>query len=181
MMRLLAHLTVALVAFVIGATAAHLFPYSRSQGEASVTILDVPAMLPPEQAHAIGEPSDLSPEEAEVVTQAEYFVCWNGYTHQGCGGTGKIYFEPGENPDDLDRIWPRRRDTLEGRAYGLLRTEEGSSTFWTVVFRYTEGAGKRREKYGRAYVVEDDHGPFARRYFVRFYRDFPLEKVAKRL
>ena len=92
-----------------------------------------------------------------------------------------MYFEPGESSEGWDRIWARRSDMLVGRAYGLMRVEKGNSTFWTVVFRYTERAGKRREEYGRAYVVEDDHGPFARRYFRSFHRDIQLSKVDKRL
>ena len=138
-------------------------------------------MPTPEPSNLKGEPRNLSPQEAGVVAEAEYFVCWNGYTHQGCGGAGRIYFEPGESINELNRIWDRRRDTLEGRAYGLTRKEKGGSTFWMVVFRYKERAAKYREKFGRAYLVEDDDGPFKRRYFISFHRDFPLAKVEKRL
>ena len=182
MKRFFVNLTVALVAFLLGVTVAHLSRYSQlRESETSVSLLEEPAMPPLEPPHPTGDPRVLSPEEAEVVAEAEYFVCWNGYTHQGCGGVGKIYFEPGESHDSFDQIWARRRDKLEGRAYGLSRAKKGNSTFWTIVFRYTEREGKRREKFGRAYIVEDDHGPFARRYFVSFHHDFPLTKVEKRL
>ncbi|MFL6337213.1 MAG: hypothetical protein ACJ754_28270 [Pyrinomonadaceae bacterium] len=182
MRRFFVNLAVGLVALLIGITAAHLYHHFQSPwSEASLITQETPAMPPLEVNHSKKEPRNLSPEAAEVVTYAEYFVCWNGYTHQRCGGTGKLYFEPGENSDDWDGIWARRRDTLVGRAYGLTRVGKGRSTFWTVVFRYTERAGKLREEYGRAYVVEDDHEPFARRYFRSFHRDIQLSKVDKRL
>ena len=176
------NLAVALAAFLLGITVTHLPHYFHSrESEVSVPALETPAMIPLKPSHRKSERRGLSTEEAEVVAEAEYFVCWNGYTHQDCGGMGKIYFEPGENSDDFDRIWARRRETLEGRAGGLTREEKGGSTFWTVVFRYTERAGEGREKFGRAYVVEDDHGPFARRYFVSLHRHYPLAKVEERL
>jgi len=179
--RFFVRLTVALFAFALGNTAAHVSTYSRPPGVAGEACPDARAVTRPENSRAKEGSRHLSPEEAEVVTQAEHFVCWNGYADGRCGGIGRIYFEPGEDSDRWGQIRLRRRDTLEGRAYGLLRTEKDGSTVWTVVFRYAERAGSRREKHGRAYVVEDDHGPFPRRYFVNFHRDFPLAKVEKRL
>ena len=132
----------------------------------------------PELSSARGEPRNLSPQESEIAAEAEYFVCWNGYTHQGCGGVGRIYFEPGENHDDMDKIWKRRRETLEGKAYGIILKEKRGSKFWTVVFRYTERAGKDRERLGRAWTVEEDR---FNRYFIKFSHDFPLGKVEKKL
>ena len=182
MKRFFVNLTVASVASLLGIAAANIPYHSGSRvREAGVLTQRAHAVPPPGLSRPEVEPRGLRPEEAQVIAEAEYFVCWNGYTHQGCGGAGRIYFEPGENSNNLDQIWGRRRDTLEGRAYGLSREEKGNSTFWTVVFRYTERAGKRREKYGRAYVVKDDRGPFARRYFVSFHRDSQLEKVGKML
>ena len=182
MKRFFFSLTLALASFLLGFTVAHLPYYSQLRdSEGGVPLIEEPAMPPLELPHPTGEPRVLSSEEAEVVSEAEYFVCWNGYTHQGCGGVGRIYCEPGESYDNFDQIWASRRNKLEGRAYGLSRAEKGNSTFWTVVFRYTEREGKRREKFGRAYIVEDDHGPFARRYFISFHHDYPLTKVEKRL
>jgi hypothetical protein len=91
---------------------------------------------------------------------------------------GRIYFEPGENLDDLNGIWARRRETVEGKAYGIILKKKGESTFWTVVFRYAERVGKDREKFGRAWTVEENR---FNKYFIRFSHDFPLAKVEKKL
>jgi len=179
MKRLIGHLTVALITFLLGIIAAHLSSYIQSLGsEPEVIPVEAPAMPPPELSSLKGEPRNLNPKESEIVAEAEYFVCWNGYTHQGCGGMGRIYFEPGENPDALNKIWVRRRETLEGKAYGIILKKKGKSTIWTVVFRYAECAGKEREKFGRAWIVEEDR---FNKYFIRFSHDFPLAKVEKKL
>ena len=179
MKRFVGHATVALTTFLLGIIAAHLSSYIQPLGSATnVITVEAPAIAPPEILSVKGEQRNLSPKESEIVAEAEYFVCWNGYTHQGCGGVGRIYFEPGENPDDLDKIWRRRRETLEGKAYGIILKKKGESTFWTVVFRYTERAGKDKGQLGRAWVVEEDR---FNKYFVRFSHDFPLAKVEKKL
>ena len=134
---------------------------------------------PPEFSSAKAEPQKLNPKESEIVAMAEYFVCWNGYTQQQCGGTGRVYFEPGEYPTvEMDKIYERRRDTLERKACGLIVKRTGESTFWTVVFRYTERAGKDREKVGRAWTLKEDR---FNKWFIRFSHDFPLTKVEKKL
>ena len=179
MKRFAVHLTVAFIAFLLGTVAAHLSSYIHSLGsEMDVITVGAPAMPPPELSCESGAPRNLSLKESEIISEAEYFVCRNGFTHQGCGGLGRIYFEPGENPDNLDKIWARRRDTLEGKANGIILKKKGKSTFWTVVFRYTERTGKNREKFGRAWIVEEDS---FNKYFIRFSHDFPLAKVEKKL
>ncbi len=179
MKRFIGHLTVALIAFLLGIIAAYLSSYIQPLGsETNVIAVEAPAMPLPELSSAKGKPRNLNPKESEIVAEAEYFVCWSGYTHQGCGGVGRIHFEPDENPADLNKIWARRRETLEGKAYGIILKKRGESTFWTVVFRYTERAGKDREKFGRAWTVEKDR--FSK-YFIRFSHDFPLAKVEKKL
>ena len=179
MKRFIGHLTVALIAFLLGIIAAHLSSYIQSLGsETNVIAVEAPAMPPPELSSTKGEPRNLSPKEAEIVAEAESFVCSNGYTEQQCGSIGRIYFEPGENPDALNKIWEQRRETLEGKAYGIILKKKGESTFWTVVFRYAERADRDREKFGRAWTVEEDR---FRKYFIKFSHDFPLAKVEKKL
>lgn len=82
------------------------------------------------------------------------------------------------HPDALNKIWEQRRETLEGKAYGIILKKKGESTFWTVVFRYAERADRDREKFGRAWTVEEDR---FRKYFIKFSHDFPLAKVEKKL
>lgn len=178
MKRFIGHLTVALITFLLGIIAAQLSSYILLHGSETDMIAVAAPSVPPELSRVEAEPLNLSPKESEVVAEAEYFVCWNGYTHQGCGGVGRVYFEPGENPADMDKIWARRRETLEGKAYGVILKRRGESTFWTVVFRYTGRAGKDREKVGRAWTVEEDR---FNKYFIRFSHDFPLAKVEKKL
>ncbi|MBA3321726.1 MAG: hypothetical protein H0T45_09830 [Pyrinomonadaceae bacterium] len=179
MKRFIGHLTVALIAFLLGIIAAHLSSYIQPLGsETKAITVEAPAMSPPELSNAKGAPRNLNPKESEIVAEAEHFVCWNGYTHQGCGGMGRIYFESGENHDDLNKIWEQRRETLEGKAYGIILKKKGESTFWTVVFRYAERADRDREKFGRAWTVEEDR---FRKYFIKFSHDFPLAKVEKKL
>ena len=178
MKRLISHLAVALTAFLLGVIAAQLPSYMQSSGGETNIIVEAPAMPPPTLSSVKAEPRNLSPKESEIIAEAECFVCFNGYTQQECGGVGRIYFEPGENPNDLDKIWERRRETLEGKAYGITLKRRGESTFWTVVFRYTERAGKDRERVGRAWIVKEDR---FNKYFIRFSHDFPLAKIEKRL
>ena len=179
MKRYIAHLTIATIAFLLGVIAEHLSNSVRSLGsEMNVITVEPPSMPPPELSRAQGQMRNLSLKEAEVVAEAEYFVCWNGYTHQGCGGVGRIYFEPGENPDDMNKIWARRRETLEGKAHGIIMKKKGESTFWTVVFRYTERAGKDKESFGCAYVIEENR---FNTYLIGLRHNFPLAKVKKKL
>jgi hypothetical protein len=171
----------ALIAFLFGVQAAEISRYFQSPASGvSVSMFEAPAMPAPQSFPAAGtESRKLSLRELQVVESAEAFVCQNGYTEQQCGSAGRIYFEPDENPDDVAKIWERRRYTLEGKAYGLTSRGKGRSTVWTVVFRYTERAGKDRERVGRAWVVED--GPFVSSQFISFRHDFPLAKVKKKL
>lgn len=179
MKRFIGHLAVALITFLFGIIAAHLSGDSHLLGgKMDVSAVEVSVMPPTQFSSVIREPRNLSPKESEIVAEAEYFVCWNGYTHQGCGGTGRIYFEPDENPNDLNKIWGRRRETLEGEAYGIISKKRVESTVWAVVFRYTERVGKNRGKVGRAWTVEEDR---FNKYFIRFSHDFPLAKVERKL
>jgi len=180
MKRYISHLPVALSTFLVGAVASDLTHYIRSPGsEANMVVAASPEMP---QVSVISEAGvalrKLSPEEWRIIREAESFVCSNGYTEYHCGSAGKVHIEPGEGHDDLDEIFARRRDTLEPKAYGLVCKRRGGSTFWTVVFRYTEHAGKNREMVGRAFTVEENR---FNSYLISFSRNFPLAKVEKRL
>jgi hypothetical protein len=121
---------------------------------------------------------ELNAEDAKIVAQAQYFIAWNGFTDQEPGGTGKLYFEPGENPDYQKQIWERRYATLEGKAYGLIKWENERTRFWTVVFRYTERARVDRNRIGLAYTLGEDR--FGQ-YVVGLRKDFSMSKVKQRL
>jgi hypothetical protein len=179
MKRFIAHPWIVPITVLIGVIPIQLpsgvlSPHSKAN-QIAVAALSVP----PELSGTQRERQKRSPKESEIVTMAEYFVCWNGYTQQQCGGTGRVYFEPGEYPTvKMDEIYARRRGTLEGKAYGIIVKRKGESTFWTVVFRYTERAGKDREKVGRAWTLKEDR---FNKWFIRFSYDFPLTKVEKKL
>ena len=180
MNRYISHLPVALITFLVGAVAADLTHYIRSPGSKANLIVAASPEMPQvsELSEARVELRNLSPEELRIIQEAESFVCSNGYTEDQCGSVGKVHIEPGEGHDDLGEIFARRRNTLEPEAYGLVCQRRGESTFRTVVFRYTEHAGKNREIVGRAYTVEENR---FNSYFISFSRNFPLAKVEKRL
>ena len=169
----------AFITFLLGMVAADMFRHTQSpESQVYVSTLGASA-VPPLQPFpsANTELRKLTPKESQIVGEAEAFICQNGYTEQQCGTAGRIYFEPGENPDDAGRIWRRRRDTLEAKAYGLMSKRKGRSTIWTVVFRYTERTGKDRERVGRAWVIEEG----VVNDFIGFRHDFPLAKVERKL
>ena len=171
----------AFMTFLLGMMAADIFRNIQlPEDDARVLTSEAPALPPSQPIPAAGtESQGLNPKELQVVREAEAFICQNGYTEEQCGTAGRIYFEPGENPDDAGKIWERRRGTLEGKAYGLTTRRKGARTTWTVVFRYTERTGKDREGVGRAWLVED--GPDVSRYFIGLRHDFPLVRVEKKL
>ena len=178
MKRFIAHPRIVSITLLLGAIPAQLSGAIPSPGNEINKIAVAVRSMPPEPLSA-EEPQKLRPKESEIVAMAEYFVCWNGYTQRQCGGTGRVYFEPGEYPTvKMDEIYARRRDTLEGKAYGIIVKRKGESTFWTVVFRYSERAGKDREKVGRAWTLKEDR---FNKWFIRFSRDFPLAIVEKKL
>ncbi len=180
MKRSMSHLTVALIAFLVGIVATDLSHYIQSLGgETNMIVVESPVMSPSsELSVAKVEPRNLSPKELGIIKEAESFVCSNCYAEYHCGSEGKVHFEHGESYDNLDEIFARRSNTLEGKAYGLICKRRGGSIFWTVVFRYTEHAGRNRERVGRAYTVEENR---FNSYFISFSRNFPLAKVEKRL
>lgn len=166
MRRATINLSVALIAFLLGTAAAYSFSYFVTpENGANVIVVESPPMLPPEHPAVKAEPRNLSPKESEIISEAESFACQNGYTEQQCGTAGRIYFEPGENPDHAAAIWERRRGTLGGKAYGLVRERRGESTLWRVVFRYTERAKRDRQRVGCAWVWDE------RLYMVRVQHD----------
>ncbi len=179
MKKYVVRVAAAFITFLLGMVAAGMFRYIQSlEGQVYVSTLEAP-VVPPLQPFpaADSELRKLTPKESQIVREAEAFICQNGYTEQQCGTAGRIYFEPGENPDDAGRIWRRRRDTLEAKAYGLMSRRKGSSTIWTVVFRYTERTGKDRGRVGRAWVVEEG----VINDFIGLRHDFPLARIEKKL
>jgi hypothetical protein len=173
-------IAVATITFLLGVSAVYLiYPLLRSSqigpADSSTSVSTQSAELCCPEAG----PTGLNADEAKMVRQAEYHVCWNGYTRKRCGGVGVLDFGPCLGIDCFERLRAERYDTLEGRAYGLAREETKRSTVWRVVFRYTERAWKNREKFGCAYVIEDTHQPYENRNVVGIRCDFPLKKVEK--
>jgi hypothetical protein len=146
---------------------------------ATVAYTAGPAFIGPADLDAVdGIWLDRTGEEAALTFQAEYFVCWNGYTKKHCRRPDE-YLESVEETARLDQALAGRHDTLEGRAYGIAREEKKGNTVWKVVFRYTERAGQRRDKSGCAYVAVDSHRDKDGLNAIGLQCGFPLKKVGK--
>jgi hypothetical protein len=87
----------------------------------------------------------------QAVALAEQFIAQNGYTDLPPDKT-KLSYETIEWERDLDRMLNRRHDTLERRAYGILRGRKGGEPGWTVVFCYKAHCGAT----GRAVTMNLD-------------------------
>jgi hypothetical protein len=72
--------------------------------------------------------------EAEAIRLAEQFIAQNGYTDLP-PDRSELAYETIEWESNVDEILRGRRDTLERKAYGLVRGRKGSAPGWTVVFR----------------------------------------------
>ena len=113
--------------------------------------------------------------QAEAVKAAERFIAQNGYTDLPPDNR-KLSYETIEWESNVNRMLKDRRDTLERRAYGVLRGRKTATRGWTVVFRFKHPADQEERKLGRAVTMNLD-GSDARVEHV----DFILRSVQKKL
>ena len=113
--------------------------------------------------------------EMEAVKLAEQFIAQNGYTDLP-PNKGKLAYETIEWESNVDEILKGRHDTLERRAYGVVRGRKGASPGWTVVFRYKHPSDREERRIGRAVTMNLD-GSDTRVEHV----DFILRYVKKKL
>jgi hypothetical protein len=101
----------------------------------------------------------------EAIDIAEYFIAQNGYTNAPpMADKSNLKLESLEYSSDPDEILAHRHNTLESKAYEVIRHRD--NTGWTIVFRFSgtnemynrlAGANEARYKDGRA-VVMDQYG-----------------------
>jgi len=112
--------------------------------------------------------------EAEAISFAEQFIARNGYTDLP-PDKSKLANERIEWESNLDEMLKERRDTLERKAFGLIR--EGKSAHgWTIVFRYKHPSSRQMRRNGRAVTMNLDGGEMRVEYV-----DFILRYVDKKL
>jgi hypothetical protein len=93
--------------------------------------------------------------EEGAVRLAEQFIAQNGYTNLP-PDRSKLVYETIEWESDIDEMLKERRDTLERKAYGVVRGRKGGAPGWTVVFRYRHPSSKQMRKNGRAVTMNLD-------------------------
>lgn len=111
--------------------------------------------------------------EQEAVQLAEVFIAVNGYTNLPASkDKSKLSFELMDNFNgDADKVLASRQDTLEQKAYGIVRERKGKPG-WTIVFRYRNGNPEN----GRVVTMDLDSSN------IRIeHKDFILSKVDKKL
>ena len=90
--------------------------------------------------------------EEEVVKIAENFIIENGYTDlPPASDLKKIVFESVEWTDNIEEILKTRRNSLQKKAYGILKGRSGKTEGFTVVFLYVD---KSEKKIGRAVTMD---------------------------
>jgi len=112
--------------------------------------------------------------EAEAIRLAEQFIAQNGYTDLS-PDKSKLAYESIEWESNVDEMLNERRDTLERKAYGLVR-EGKSAPGWTVVFRYKHPATRQMRRNGRAVTMNLGGGKMRVEHV-----DFILRYVDKKL
>jgi len=95
--------------------------------------------------------------EAEAVKFAQQFIAQNGYTDLQPDKT-RLANETIEWQSNVDEMLKERRDTLQRRAFGIVRERKGSSAGWAVVFRYKHLSGREERRIGRAVTMNLDGG-----------------------
>ena len=91
----------------------------------------------------------------EAIKLAEQFIAVNGYTNLP-PDKRKFASETIEWESNIDDILKERHDTLEQKAYGVLRGRKSGSGGWTVVFRYKHPTNQHERKIGRAVTMNLD-------------------------
>jgi hypothetical protein len=93
--------------------------------------------------------------EGEAVRSAEQFIAQNGYTSLPPDRSRTVY-ETIESESNSDEILKERRDTLERKAYGIIRGRKGGAPGWTIIFRYRHPSSKQMRRNGRAVTMNLD-------------------------
>ena len=123
------------------------------------------------------QPSTDQPEEspeAKAVRLAEAFIAQNGYTDLPPDSNSLVY-ETIEYADNIDELLRWRHDTLERKAYGILR-ESKNAPGWTIVFRYKHPDSQQMRRNGRAVTMNVDGSKMRVE-----HKDFILKYVDKKL
>jgi hypothetical protein len=111
--------------------------------------------------------------EEEAVRLAEQFIAQNGYADLQ-PDRSKLAYETIERESKVDEMLKGRHDTLERKAYGVVRGRRGAALGWTIVFRYRHPSSKQMRKNGRAVTMNLDgsemgieHADFILKYIER--------------
>ncbi len=123
------------------------------------------------KGEAIKQAAAITQEDA--IRLAQEFIAVNGYTDlPRSKDKSRLSFELLDNfSGNLDQALASRQDTLERKAYGIVR-ERKSKSGWTIVFRYRNGNPEN----GRAVTMDLDGSN------IRIeHKDFILSKVDKKL
>ena len=93
--------------------------------------------------------------EEGAIRLAEQFIVQNGYTDLP-PERSKLAYETIEWASNIDEMLIRRHDTLERKAYGVVRGRKGGAPGWTVVFRYRHPSTSQMSRNGRAVTMNLD-------------------------
>ena len=92
--------------------------------------------------------------EAEAIRLAEQFIAQNGYTDLP-PDKNTLAYESIEWESNIDEMLRQRRNSLEPKAYGVVRGRKNAPG-WTVVFRYKHLATPQTRRNGRAVTMNLD-------------------------
>jgi len=93
--------------------------------------------------------------EAQAIKLAEHFIAQNGYTDLQPDQT-RLAYETIEWEPNVDEMLKERHDTLQRRAYGVVRGTKAGADGWTVVLRYKHPADRGERSLGRAVTMNLD-------------------------
>jgi hypothetical protein len=113
--------------------------------------------------------------EEGVVKLAEQFIAQNGYTGLP-PDRSELASETIERTSNIDAMLKGRHDTLERKAYGIVRRRKGGVAGWTVVFRYKHPSSRQMRRNGRAVTMNLDGSEMRVEHV-----DFILKYVEKKL
>jgi hypothetical protein len=113
--------------------------------------------------------------ESQAVEFAEKFIARNGYTDLP-PDKENLAHESIEWESNTDEMLKKRHDTLERKAFGVVRHGKGSAAGWTVVFKYKNPSDRQMRQDGRA-IAMNPNGSNAR----VEHKDFILAKIDRKL
>lgn len=112
--------------------------------------------------------------EEQAIVFAEKFIAQNGYTDLA-PDKGNLVHESIEWESNIDELLKMRHNTLERKAFGILRGRKGGPGL-TVVFKYKNPLYREMKKNGRAVTMNPDRSNGRVE-----HQDFILAKVGKKL